>query len=294
MKPSLSIIIPTHKRADILRQCLEHIEKQTIATQLEVIVVHDGESGIENEKLKFENSRVHYFEIPKSQQGIARNRGVEKATADHVLFIGDDIFLAPDACEIHVKSHNLPHPSPPPTGEGGAERRVGEVAVLGFTTWDPACGITPVMQWLEKSGWQFGYPMIAKYAHKIIPAEIQHRFTYTSHISVPTAIAKAHPFNEDVTLYGWEDMLWGKELQKAGVELFYEPDAKAFHHHHIELSDSLKRMETIGKSLQTIKKNNPTFERIPRGWKLWAHWLLGLFPTMRGKHERAFIRGFQK
>lgn len=294
MKPSLSIIIPTHKRPNILRQCLEHIEKQTIATQLEVIVVHDGESGIENEKLKIENSRVHYFEIPKSQQGVARNRGVEKATADHVLFIGDDIFLAPDACEKHLACHGewrrtmTSHQVPLVSARGDTG------AVLGFTTWDPACGITPVMQWLEKSGWQFGYPMIAKYAHKIIPAEIQHRFTYTSHISVPSAIAKAHPFNEDVTLYGWEDMLWGVELQKAGVELFYEPDAKAFHHHHIELSDSLKRMETIGKSLQTIKKNNPTFERIPRGWKLWAHWLLGLFPTLRGKHERAFIRGFQK
>lgn len=283
MKPQLSIIIPTHKRPDILRQCLEHIEKQTIVEELEVIVVSDGKdpttAKLFDGSISFQLSAFSFFEIEKSQQGVARNRGVEKASADRILFIGDDIFLAPDACEKHLQAA-----SSPSAGE----------AVLGFTTWDPACGITPVMKWLERSGWQFGYPMIAKYAHKIIPAEIQHRFTYTSHISIPTAIAKAHPFNEDVTLYGWEDMLWGTELQKAGVELFYEPDAKALHHHQIELSDSLKRMETIGKSLRVIEKIDPTFDRIPKGWKLLAHKAMALLPTMRGMHERAFMRGLTK
>ncbi len=122
---------------------------------------------------------------------------------------------------------------------------------------------------------------------------MQHRFTYTSHISLPTAIAKKYPFREDVSLYGWEDILWGTELRDAGVSLIYEPDAKALHHHHIELADSLKRMDTIGKSLRTMEKIDPTFDRIPRGWKLWAHKMMGLLPTMRGKHERAFMSGLR-
>lgn len=299
MKPSLSIIIPTHKRPEILRRCLEHIEKQTIVDQLEVIVVHDGHDEATSAKLRAASDwkfSLKYFEIEKSQQGVARNRGVEIANADLVLFIGDDIFLAPDACEKHLaclgeRRRTMTSHQVPLVSARGETNRGDTEAVLGFTTWDPACGVTPVMQWLERSGWQFGYPMIQRYAHNIIPSAIQHRFTYTSHISVPTAIAKAHPFNEDVTLYGWEDMLWGTELQKAGVELMYEPDAKALHHHHIELADSLKRMETIGTSLRTIEKIDPTFDRIPRGWKLWAHKMMALLPTVRGMHERAFMRG---
>ena len=245
-----------------------------------MIVVGDGHDP-ETAKI-FDTPDVYkplaltYFSIEKSQQGVARNRGVEKATAPITLFIGDDIFLAKDACEKHLDAHKFLNSSS---------------AVLGHTTWDPACGITPVMTWLERSGWQFGYPMIEQYARKAIPKNIQHRFTYTSHISLPTAIAKQFPFREDVSLYGWEDILWGTKLRDTEVQLIYEPDAKALHHHHIELAESLKRMETIGKSLQKMREIDPTFDRIPKGWKLWAHQIMALLPTMRGQHERAFLRG---
>src|SRR3989344_6399272 len=169
MAASLSIIIPTHKRAQILKKCLEHLEQQTIRDQLEVIVVHDGEDDGETRGII--PSGVTYFSIPKSQQGIARNRGVDRATAPIVLFIGDDIFLSPDACEKHLNAHNQQTSKP-------ANSR----AILGYTTWDPAVGVTPVMRWLESTGWQFGYPKIQKFAHNFLPEDLQHRFTYTSKI----------------------------------------------------------------------------------------------------------------
>ncbi len=165
------------------------------------------------------------------------------------------------------------------------------MAVVGFTTWDPALPITPVMRWLEQSGWQFGYPMIEQYAHGFIPSDIQQRFTYTSHISLPTEIARQFPFREDVTLYGWEDVEWGLRLKKAGVRLFYEPDARALHHHPMTLEASLKRMRTLGISVVTIEKIEPELHVVPRGWKRWAYWAIALLPTMRGRHARAFLRG---
>ena len=96
-----------------------------------------------------------------------------------------------------------------------------------------------------------------------------------------------------MSLYGWEDILWGTELQKAGVALVYEPDAKALHHHHIEMEDSLKRMETIGLSIAKMKEIDPTFDRIPHGWTLAARRIVSRFPTMRGKHEKAFLAGIR-
>lgn len=101
------------------------------------------------------------------------------------------------------------------------------------------------MRWLEASGWQFGYPKLARYAHAALPTERQHLFTYTSHISLPTPTAKAHAFREDVRMYGWEDVEWGMRLCASGVPLFYEPSARALHHHHIELPQSLERMRTL-------------------------------------------------
>lgn len=282
-QPILSVIIPTHKRAVILEKCLQALAKQTITNQLEVIVVHDGEDDEETRVMLNPSTHdlsIQYFAIPKSQQGVARNRGVEKATAPYVLFIGDDIFLAPDACEKHLRMQTQ-----------AATLNPRPIAVLGFTTWDPACGINSVMRWLEKTGWQFGYPIIKKYAGMLIPAEMQERFTYTSNISVPTAIAKKFPFNEDATLYGWEDILWGKQLRDADIPLFYERDATALHHHHIELGDSLKRMETLGTSLTLLTADYPELGRMPTGLKLFAYKLIALTPTMRGRHYRAFLKG---
>lgn len=282
VSPLLSIIIPTHKRADILRECLQRIEKQTIADQLEVIVVSDGPDLETKQMIESTPSRVRtrYFEIPKSQQGIARNRGVDEATADRVLFIGDDIFLEPDACEKHIetKNHTL---------------KTSNSSVLGFTTWDPAVGVNDVMRWLEQSGWQFGYPTIGKFSHQIIPSSIQQKFTYTSHVSLPTEIAKKIRFREDVTLYGWEDIEWGKRLKEQGVRLFYEPDAKALHHHHIALEQSLKRMETLGQSAVTIEKVAPDLHVVPKGWKKLVYEISGLVPTLGGKHRKAFLRGLK-
>ena len=290
----LSIIIPTRHLPEILQTCLEHLAKQTIAKDLEVIVVHDGTDDETTREIVMKKATTHYplltthyFAIPKSQQGVARNRGVEKATAPLTLFIGDDIFLAPDACEQHVRVH-----------EGFASKLVSRSsklhAVLGTVSWDPAVGITPAMRWLDKTGWQFGYRFLKHYQSNFIPAHLQARFTYTSFISLPTSIAREYPFREDVSLYGWEDILWGEELAKNGVRLFYEPQAKALHHHKITLEDSLKRMETIGKSLRQMQTIDPTFERIPMGWKLLLHRVVALLPTIRGKHERAFIGGLTK
>ena len=299
MPPLLSIIIPTHNRPAILRRTLEHVRQQTIAEQLEVIVVHDVEEDMETKNVvrqapvfaKATPGKHHdvvYLSIPRCHQATARNRGVARATAPLTLFIGDDIFLEPNACKIHVAAHakikehcqfsifNFPF-----------------AAVLGFTTWDPALQITPVMRWLEQSGWQFGYPMINRFAHDCIPHDLQHRFTYTSHISLPTEIARQCPFREDLTLYGWEDILWGTELRERGVGLFYEPDAKALHHHPLTLEQSLTRMETLGRSAVEMRRLDAELDRVPRGWKLFAYHLLATLPTLRGRHARAFLRGIR-
>jgi len=279
--PRLSVIIPTRHRPEILRLCLRRLEEQTARKELEVIVVHDGEDDDETRQVATSQWQfpLTYFAIPKSQQGVARNRGVGRATADLCLFIGDDILLDGNACERHLAAHTL------------LKAEGDHAAVLGFLTWDPDVGITPVMTWLEKSGWQFGYPSIANYAHSFVPVELQHSYTYSSQISLPTAIAKAQPFREDVTTYGWEDVEWGWRLKKDGVRLFYEPHAIGLHHHFMDMESSLKRMETLGASAVAMQRLAPELPIVPRGWKRWAYRIRAMLPTLAGQHAKAFLRG---
>lgn len=278
--PALSIVIPTHRRAAVLSACLEHLERQTIANRIEVIVVSDGHdpSTIEAVHAKEWKIPVQFFEIPKSQQGAARNAGVRKAAGETVLFINDDIYLAPGACEAHIAAH-------------AAHRRI---AVLGRTDWHPSVGVTPVMRWLDRTGWQFGYDALTPYAGQRIPEDIQHRYTYASNLSVPTDVARDVPFPEGLTEYGWEDIVFGMELKKRGIGLAYEPSARAWHWHRITLDDSLKRMRAIGKSAVTMAKRSSEFDRLPKGWKLAAYRVLAFLPTMRGMHAKALLEGIRE
>lgn len=222
---------------------------------------------------------IDFETIAPCQQGVARNRGVEKARSSTVLFIGDDIFLKEETCALH---------------ESIQRNRGTPTAVLGSTMWDPDIEVTEVMEWLMQSGWQFGYPKIEKYAGDVLPTRIQHQFAYTSHISVPREVALRLPFLEDINLYGWEDVEWGIRLREEDVPVYYEPNAKAYHHHTMTLEDSLERMETVGESAVLIKQIAPDFDRLPHGWKKVAYHIFSKFPTMAGKHRKAFLRGIQK
>jgi glycosyltransferase involved in cell wall biosynthesis len=277
--PALSVIIPTHKRPDVLRECLRHLQSQTAREDIEVIVVSDGPDASACAVCTVTDWKmpVQFIEIPKRQQGTARNAGLQLARSPSVLFIGDDIFLDAHACAVHLRTHD----------------RVKNHAVLGHTTWHPNVGITPVMEWLEQSGWQFGYPMLEPYTKRFVPEADQHRFSYTSHISLPTRLAKKHHFREDMHLYGWEDIEWGTRLRDSGIRVFYEPDAKALHHHRITLEDSLKRMETLGKSAATVHRQSESFDRLPKGMRRFAYAIAALLPTTAGKHRKAFLAGIR-
>ena len=327
MRPALSIIIPTFRRPQILRKCLDCIAAQTIVQKsamspldtrfgasrgsapratrgdmatLEVIVVSDGpdEKTAEmmvNLEWSFE---LQYFAIPKSQQGVCRNKGFEKARGEYVMFIGDDIFLASDACERHLKAHTklqaLNSKLQKNLKSQISNSDKSDFLVLGHTTWHPSLKITPLMRWMEKSGVQFGYPKIEEYRRNFLPKEIQHFFTYTSHISLPADVFHKHRFREDVTLYGWEDVEWGKRLADSGVSLFYEPNAKAYHHHEFTDEEVQERSRLLGESAVKMEKFAPGMRIVPRGLKKLAYLILSFLPTYRGRHRREFLSGIKK
>ena len=310
MSFNLSIIIPTCNRPRILQKTLDCIAVQTLlapsfdtrrrvtlsspsrsegvskgrygATQedtpLEVIVVSDGPDEKTAELITSMEwpFAIQYFAIPKIQQGVCRNRAVEKARSPLVLLIGDDIFLAPDACERHVKVHAM----------------LDEKAiVLGHITWDPSMKVTPLMKWMEESGVQFGYGKIEKFRKNFLPADIQHWFTYTSNLSLPAKLLYQNKFREDVSLYGWEDIEWGKRLAAKDIPLYYEPDAQAYHHHPYTADEVWQRSRQLGKSAVIMEKLNPSLQLLPCGLKKMAYRVLSLLPTYRGRHYREFLYG---
>lgn len=250
----LSVIIPTHNRAEILKICLSKVLEQK-GVDFEVIVVDDGstdntESVVREFIRKTDN--LAYIKIPSSHQGVARNRGVKLATGEVIVFIGDDIFVEPEFLKKHHDKHT--------------EHSEENIVVLGYSTWDPKLKINSYMQFLEESGWQFGYGFIRP--HKMIGVADPYRFFYTSNISLKKSFFEKEQFNEDFKFYGWEDIELGYRLWKNhDMQIYYEPHAKAYHHHEIKPSDLPIKMRAVGRSAVYFERLQPSVRVVPRGIK---------------------------
>ena len=247
----LSVIIPTHNRAEILKTCLEKVLAQK-GVDFEVIVVDDGSTdnteSVMREVIR-QSDNVAYIKQPVSHQGVARNRGMQLAKGDVIVFIGDDIFVEPDFLQKHHDRHT--------------EHSDENVVVLGHTTWDPNLEINSYMKFLEISGWQFGYSFLNP---GMIGKAEPFKFFYTSNVSLKKSFFEKEKFDEDFTCYGWEDIELGYRLWKDhGMEIYYEPEAKAYHHHILKPSDLPKKMRAVGKSAVHFQRLQPEVRVIPQG-----------------------------
>ena len=52
------------------------------------------------------------------------------------------------------------------------------------------------------------------------------------------------------------------------MKLYYEPSAKAFHHHLLTEEDLPKKMRAVGQSAAHFEKLHPEINVLPKGFKL--------------------------
>ena len=105
-RPSISIVIPTRNRLRFLEESLRSIRDQTFS-EWEVIVVDDCSSDQTWRWLaSIQDPRVRPFRTEKpSERSAARNRGLEVARGEFVLFLDDDDRLMPGALQYLIGWH---------------------------------------------------------------------------------------------------------------------------------------------------------------------------------------------
>src|SRR5690606_6463307 len=94
---SISVVIPTHDRPDLLREALESVKAQTRAPD-EVIVVDNGSVPAKIPADVAPNLRLLRIEA-HAGAARARNEGVRHSTCRFVAFLDDDDLWAPDYLE---------------------------------------------------------------------------------------------------------------------------------------------------------------------------------------------------
>jgi GT2 family glycosyltransferase len=225
--PELSVVVPTDRRRDALPRTLAAIERQSVGPDaFEVIVVDDPVEDdsaavaalIEAERRTFPLRHLH-----RDARGVsaARNAGWRAAAARLVMFIGDDILLAPHALEEHLAWHRE-HPE-------------DEFGVLGRVEWASELRVTPFMRWLEH-GIQFDYPSLQG-------SEAPWTHFYTANVSVKRAmLERIGGFDEERFPFLYEDLDVGRRLSEHGFRLLYNQTASGEHLHQTDVEEWRRRM----------------------------------------------------
>lgn len=96
----ISIVIPTFNRANLLKDCLDSIEKTHKTCEVETIIIINGKDSQTDSLLKeYMNHKAlgySYQTIKKSTPSEARNLGITKSSGDWILFVDDDTILPDD------------------------------------------------------------------------------------------------------------------------------------------------------------------------------------------------------
>ncbi len=231
----------------MLQATLEGLALQDTGASWEIVVVDDGSTDTTADitasfRIKSGIPVSYYFQTNR-KQGAARNLGARFARGEWILFLGDDIVPGPALVEEHLakQRENL---SP----GGSTVPRV----VIGYTTWPPEWKKTRFLQFIGEKGWQFGFSLIEDFDN------VPFNFFYTSNLSMPRKLfLEAGGFDEDFTVYGWEDIELSLRLREMGTRIVYQPRAEAFHYHPTTLASFAERQRQVGLSACCLLEKHP-------------------------------------
>ncbi|MDO8515380.1 MAG: glycosyltransferase family 2 protein [bacterium] len=86
-----SIIIPVYNEIDVIQNCLESLKKQTVASDMEIIVVDDGSTD--------GSEKFATYKQKHQGPGAARNLGASHSKGKALVFVDADMEFAPDFIE---------------------------------------------------------------------------------------------------------------------------------------------------------------------------------------------------
>lgn len=96
--PQFSVIVPVYKVERFLDRCVDSVLKQTF-TDFELILVDDGSPdrcGVMCDRYAAMDQRVVVIHQINSGVSAARNRGIDAAAGEYVVFVDADDFVSPD------------------------------------------------------------------------------------------------------------------------------------------------------------------------------------------------------
>ncbi len=207
----VSVVLPTYNRLARLKQVLSGFEQQTYSlSDFEVVIVSDGSSDGTNEFLETIDTPLHLTFVAQPNQGVSvtRNRGIEEAAGELILFIDDDVVPAPQLIAEHLQVY---------------DNNKGDIVVLGPM-------LTPLDTKL--SSWtQWEQDMLVKQYDAMLNGDWEPtaRQFYTGNSSVARRIlVECGGF--DPAFRRAEDVELAYRLSERGVRFLFQESAIGYHY----------------------------------------------------------------
>ncbi|OGC78727.1 MAG: hypothetical protein A2145_03850 [candidate division Zixibacteria bacterium RBG_16_40_9] len=251
---TISVVLPTHNRIQILEKTLQAYHKQNYPlNKIEIVIVDDGSTdGTEHFIKTFKTNspiRIHYLRQENKGVTSARNLGIKNSQNQIILLSDDDVLPAANLIEEHMRWHNL-HP-----GENEA--------VLGYVTWSPEIEIDDFMRWCENGGPLQQFHLIQN------QSQADCRFFYSGNVSLKSDLLKQNLFDENF-YFGFDDFELGYRLSQKGLKIFYNKEAIGFHYKKFTYAEMEKRNQMLGPEAWVLHQKWPQTKRIVKVRNIWV------------------------
>ncbi|MFQ5766694.1 MAG: glycosyltransferase family 2 protein [Acidobacteriota bacterium] len=248
--PLISVLVPTCNRLSRLLNLLRGLEKQTLEARFfEVVVCDDGSRepvGKSLESVPWAFSLRCLVQSPAGPAA-ARNRALHGARGRLALILNDDAVPDPDLLRVHLESH---------------ARSSGGLAVLGSFGYVERSLRRPFVRLMEETDLMFDY------AHMRPGHLYDWLYFWTCNISISMAALRAvDGFDPQFKDPMCEDIELGLRLQKIGLSVLYNPEARCLHDHDMDPDRFARRMLCLGRNLILLCEKHPEPE-VLRTWGL--------------------------
>lgn len=265
MTVAMSVIVPTRGRPAKLGHLLECLARQdrgrAPCKPFEVLVGVDGlddaESMAVSQAMRDDHGlTVRTWAFPRNGIAAVKNRLIEQAQGEVLLFVNDDVVPGPNFIASHARAH-------------AQLRDAGRRAmVIGYSPWlVPEDGSeTQFDRLLARTSMIFFYDRMLKDAENR-DRDWGFRHAWNLNLSVPIeAVQAVGGFAEQLNQCCYEDIELAHRMnQEVGLPVLFRPEARADHDHRYTPSGYLERETRLGRAAAVLAATCPECARVVFG-----------------------------
>jgi glycosyltransferase involved in cell wall biosynthesis len=217
-----SVVIPTYNRLPILQKCLRALEQQRLEAPIsayEVVLVDDGSTDATVSWLRENADEFPHVRLVLQEHGgpaEGRNRGVDQARGDVIVFIDSDLVVTDGFLLAHARRLEQSWQ------ERGDRLCFTYGAVINTANFDD-----PTSE-----------------PHKL--RDLSWAYFATGNVAIDRQVLeRSGLFDTRFRLYGWEDLELGERLRRMGVVLVRCPEAVGYHWHPPLSLDQVPRLIAV-------------------------------------------------